>query len=256
MTTRGAMTGHEPAEGRSRLLLVEDDDDTRHAVARDLEVHGYRVDEARTAAEALLSWERRRPDVVLVDLGLPDLDGTHVVRRIRRESTTPILVLSARDRERDKIEALELGADDYVTKPFGMGELHARIRALLRRAAGPAADEAGTVRVGPLTVDVARHVALVGGEPVALTPREFELLKVLLAHAGRVVTRGRLLRAVWGTGYSEESHYVHVYISQIRRKLAAADPSGRLADLIVSEPGVGYRIGSLDPSETASLSDS
>jgi two-component system KDP operon response regulator KdpE len=250
------MTVRDEDASSSWLLLVEDDDDTRRAVARDLAVHGYRVDEARTAAEALLSWERRRPDVVLIDLGLPDLDGTHVVRRIRRESTTPILILSARDRERDKIEALELGADDYVTKPFGMGELRARLRALLRRAAGPAADEAGSVRVGPLTVDVARHAVRVADEPIALTPREFELLKVLLAHVGRVVTRGRLLRAVWGTGYSEESHYVHVYVSQIRRKLAAADTTGVLADLIVSEPGVGYRIRELEPSEAVSLRDS
>jgi two-component system KDP operon response regulator KdpE len=123
-----------------------------------------------------------------------------------------------------------------------MAELHARIRALLRRAAGPAADESGVVRVGQLTLDVTRHEVRVGDEPVALTPREFELLKVLLAHAGRVVTRGRLLRAVWGTRYTDEAHYVHVYVSQIRRKLAAADASGTVADLIVSEPGVGYRI--------------
>jgi two-component system, OmpR family, KDP operon response regulator KdpE len=232
------------------ILLVEDDADTRRALARDLAAHGYRVDEASTAAEALLTWERRRPDIVLLDLGLPDLDGTSVVRRMRRESSTPVLILSARDREHDKIEALELGADDYVTKPFAMGELHARIRALLRRAAGPGANETGIVRVGPLTLDVGRHVVQVGDEVVALTPREFELLKVLLAHAGRVVTRGRLLRAVWGTSYSEEAHYVHVYVSQIRRKLAAADPTGAVAELIVSEPGVGYRIEATDDART------
>jgi two-component system, OmpR family, KDP operon response regulator KdpE len=222
----------------------------RRAIARDLVAHGYRVDEAGTGSNALLSWERRRPDLVLLDLGLPDMDGSAVVRRLRREATTPILVLSARDRERDKVDALELGADDYVTKPFGMGELHARIRALLRRAAGPAADAEGVIRVGALTVDVGRHSVAVADVDVPLTPREFELLRVLLAHAGRVVTRGRLLRAVWGTGYSEESHYVHVYVSQIRRKLAAADPTGRIADLIVSEPGVGYRIGALDDRES------
>jgi two-component system KDP operon response regulator KdpE len=228
------------------VLLVEDDEDTRHALARDLGAHGFRVEEAVSGADALLAWERHRPDIVLLDLGLPDIDGTTVVRRVRREATTPILVLSARDREHDKIEALELGADDYVTKPFAMGELYARIRALLRRAGGPSADEAGIVRVGPLTLDAARHVVLVRDEVVPLTPREFELLKVLLAHAGRVVTRGRLLRAVWGSGYSEEAHYVHVYISQIRRKLAAADRTGAIADLIVSEPGVGYRIEAID----------
>jgi two-component system KDP operon response regulator KdpE len=242
------MSAARPNEDRAalNLLLVEDDDDTRRALARDLGAHGFRVEEATTGAEALLMWERRRPDIVLLDLGLPDIDGTSVVRRIRGEATTPILVLSARDRERDKIEALELGADDYVTKPFALGELYARIRALLRRAGGPAADETGIVRVGRLMLDPARHLVQVGDEAVPLAPREFELLKVLLAHAGRVVTRGRLLRAVWGTGYSEEAHYVHVYISQIRRKLAAADPTGSMADLIVSEPGVGYRIESPD----------
>jgi two-component system KDP operon response regulator KdpE len=232
------------------LLLVEDDDDTRRALARDLGAHGFRVEEAVSGADALLAWERRRPDIVLLDLGLPDIDGTAVVRRIRGEATTPILVLSARDREHDKIEALELGADDYVTKPFALGELYARIRALLRRAGGPAADETGIVRVGRLMLDPGRHLVQVGGEIVPLAPREFELLKVLLAHAGRVVTRGRLLRAVWGSGYSDEAHYVHVYISQIRHKLAAADPTGSVADLIVSEPGVGYRIASPDLSRS------
>ena len=240
-----AQTTHDDRQSLS-LLLVEDDDDTRLALARDLGAHGYRVDEAVSGAEALLAWERRRADIVLLDLGLPDIDGTTVVRRIRREATTPILILSARDRERDKIEALELGADDYVTKPFALGELYARMRALLRRAGGPGADETGVVRVGPLMLDPARHIVQVRDEVVPLAPREFELLKVLLAHAGRVVTRGRLLRAVWGTAYSEESHYVHVYISQIRRKLAAADPTGTVAEMIVSEPGVGYRIESPD----------
>jgi two-component system, OmpR family, KDP operon response regulator KdpE len=246
------MAASRPADDRAalNLLLVEDDDDTRRALARDLGAHGFRVEEAVSGAEALLTWERRRPDIVLLDLGLPDIDGTAVVRRIRGEATTPILVLSARDREHDKIEALELGADDYVTKPFALGELYARIRALLRRAGGPAADETGIVRVGRLMLDPGRHLVQVGGETVPLAPREFELLKVLLAHAGRVVTRGRLLRAVWGSGYSDEAHYVHVYISQIRRKLAAADPTGSVADLIVSEPGVGYRIASPDLSRS------
>jgi two-component system KDP operon response regulator KdpE len=246
------MADSRPADDRAalNLLLVEDDDDTRRALARDLGAHGFRVEEAVSGAEALLTWERRRPDIVLLDLGLPDIDGTAVVRRIRGEATTPILVLSARDREHDKIEALELGADDYVTKPFALGELYARIRALLRRAGGPAADETGIVRVGRLMLDPGRHLVQVGGETVPLAPREFELLKVLLAHAGRVVTRGRLLRAVWGSGYSDEAHYVHVYISQIRRKLAAADPTGSVADLIVSEPGVGYRIASPDLSRS------
>jgi two-component system KDP operon response regulator KdpE len=228
--------------GGATILIVEDDPETRRSVVNDLRAHGYLVDEAGSGMAALRRWESRRPDMVLLDLGLPDLDGTAVVRRMRHEATTPILIISARDQEKDKINALEMGADDYVTKPFGMGELHARIRALLRRAAGPAADDGGIVRIGPLTLDAMRHEVLVAEKPVQLTPREFEVLKVLVAHSGRVVTRGRLLRAVWGAAYSDESHYVHVYVSQIRRKIAAADTEGVLERLIVSEPGVGYRI--------------
>jgi len=224
------------------ILVVEDEDEARRLLARDLAAHGYGVSQAGTGAEALRAWEARRPDLVLLDLGLPDVDGTTIVQRIRRDATTPILVISARDRERDKIAALELGADDYVTKPYGMGELHARIRSLLRRSAGPTADGSGIVTLGGLTFDAPRHEVRVHGEPVALTPREFEVLRVLVAHAGRVVTRGRLLRAVWGTAYADESHYVHVYVSQIRRKLAAADPGGEIGGLIQAEPGVGYRI--------------
>jgi two-component system KDP operon response regulator KdpE len=236
-----------PASG-GHILVVEDDDSTRRLIARDLSAHGYTVTQAADGGEALHAWEGRRPDLIILDLGLPDLDGTAVVRRIRRDAATPILVVSARDRERDKVAALELGADDYVTKPYGMAELHARIRALLRRAAGPAADGGGLVTIGPLAFDAARHEVRVRGEPVSLTPREFEVLRVLVAHSGRIVTRARLLRAVWGSAYSDESHYVHVYVSQIRRKLAAADPAGELAGLIQAEPGVGYRIEPPAPS--------
>jgi two-component system KDP operon response regulator KdpE len=227
---------------RPAVLLVEDDDATQRSVRASLEGHGYVVRVAGDGAEALRLWESRRPDLVLIDLTLPDIDGLQIVRRLRREATTPILILSARDQERDKVDALEQGADDYVTKPFGMAELHARLRALLRRAAGPAADASGSVEIGPLRVDVAAHQVTVSGERVSLTPREFELLKVLVSHAGRIVTRGRLLRAVWGSAYGSEAHYVHVYVSQIRRKLAAADPGHALQGLIVSEPGIGYRI--------------
>ena len=241
---------HQALPRGATILIVEDDAETRHALARDLAAHGYRVDEAASGRAAMQAWGARRPDLVLLDLGLPDLDGTTVVRRLRQEATTPILILSARHEERDKIQALELGADDYVTKPFGMGELHARIRALERRAAGPAADESGVVRLGSLTLDVVHHQIRVGDRPVSLTPREFEVLKVLVSHAGRIVTRGRLLRAVWGTAYSDEAHYIHVYVSQIRRKLAAADSAGTLDGLIVAEPGVGYRVELLDPDAT------
>ncbi len=224
------------------VLLVEDDAETRREVAAFLGLHGFRVTVAGDAATALERWEAQRPDMVLLDLGLPDVDGSVVIRRVRRDAATPIVVLSARDREEAKVAALEQGADDFVTKPFGAAELLARLRAVLRRAAGPAADPGGELRLGALTMDVTRHEVSVDGWPVHLTPREFEVLKVLVAHAGRLVTHGRLLRAVWGTAYSDEAHYVHVYISQIRRKLAAADPAGRLHGLIVAEPGVGYRV--------------
>ena len=229
------------------VLLVEDDDPTRHAVAQSLIAHGFDVTEAPSVAAALHAWEAGRPELVILDLGLPDGDGLAVLQRIRAEAATPVLVLTARDAERDKVAALDAGADDHVTKPFGMAELHARIRALLRRAAGPAADPVGRVELGTLVVDIARHSVEVEGRPVRLTPREFEVLKVLIAHAGRLVTHGRLLRAVWGRAYDEESHYLHVYVSQIRRKLAAADPAGTLSDLIVAEPGVGYRVEVPDP---------
>jgi two-component system KDP operon response regulator KdpE len=155
---------------------------------------------------------------------------------------TPIIILSGRFAESEKVEALERGADDYVTKPFGVDELTARIRVALRRSAGPAGDTAGVVTIGPLVLDASRHAVAIGGQPIDLTPREFEILRVLLSHAGRVVTKGRILRAVWGEAYSGEDSYVYVHVSQLRRKLAAADPSGALGQLIVTEPGVGYRV--------------
>jgi two-component system KDP operon response regulator KdpE len=229
------------AEG-PRLLLVEDDESARRLLELYLVRTGYRVDGAGTAADALRAWDAHRADLILLDLGLPDADGVDFVRRIRREATTPIVVLSARGAERDKITALEAGADDYLTKPFGTDELNARIHAVLRRAAGPEADAHGRLALGPIELDILHHTVTVAGAPVRLTPREFELLKVLLTYPGRVVTKGRLLRAVWGLAYAEESHYVHVYVNRLRRKLAAADPSGSVGDLIATEPGVGYRV--------------
>jgi two-component system KDP operon response regulator KdpE len=225
-----------------RLLLVEDDPPTRAAVSANLAAHGYLVDEAGSVGEALRALDARRPDLLILDLGLPDRDGSSVIRRVRHESTTPILVLSARGEERDKVGALEMGADDYVTKPFGLDELRARVAALLRRAAGPAADAAGVLTLGPVALDMTQRTVTVAGAPVELTPREYELLKALLDHRGRVVTRGRLLRAVWGEAYAGEAHYLHVYVSRLRRKLAEADTTGTVPGLIVAEPGVGYRV--------------
>lgn len=243
------------SDERVAILLVEDDAAARRAVATNLEAHGYQVRAVPDGEEALRQWELRRPDLILLDLGLPGLDGISVVRRIRREAATPIVILSARDREPDKVGALDAGADDYLTKPFGMPELHARIRAALRRAVSGAADPDGTVRLGVLELDPGRRQVTVAGQRAHLTPREYELLKALVANSGRVVTRGRLLRALWGVEYAQEAHYLHVHVAQIRRKLAALDPDGKLTGLILAEPGVGYRVR--DPSAVAEdLSDS
>jgi len=234
------------SERRASILLVEDDERTRKAVGANLEGHGYGVRGAADGEEALVLWELRRPDLILLDLGLPGIDGIGVLRRVRRDATTPVIILSARGEERDKVEALDAGADDYLAKPFGMAELHARVRAALRRTLVSEVDASGAVAIGSLRLDPDRRMVTVGDDELRLTPREYELLKVLLAHAGRVVTRGRLLRAVWGTAYGEEGHYLHVYIGQIRRKVAALDPDGGLADLFEAEPGVGYRVRSAE----------
>jgi len=224
------------------VLIVEDDDEVRAILVTELGSRGYRVLEATDGGSALERWEAGRPDVILLDLGLPDMDGLDVIRRIRRDAMTPIVILSARFAEREKVEALERGADDFVTKPFGLDELHARLRVALRRSAGPGGDLEGRTVVGPLVMDPQRHEVRVGDQPVDLTPREFEILRVLLGEQGRIVTKGKLLRAVWGQAYQGEDSYVYVHVSQLRHKLAAADPSGALRDLIVTEPGIGYRV--------------
>jgi two-component system KDP operon response regulator KdpE len=232
------------------VLVVEDDDEVRAVLVRELGSRGYRVQEAADGRAALERWEASRPDVVLLDLGLPDMDGLDVIRRIRRDAMTPIVILSARFAEREKVEALDLGADDFVTKPFGLAELHARLRVALRRGAGPGGDADGRVVVGPLAFDARRHEVRVGDEAVDLTPREFELLRVLLGEQGRIVTKGKLLRAVWGQAYQGEDSYVYVHVSQLRHKLAAADMTGALRDLIVTEPGIGYRVRAPEPAAT------
>lgn len=224
------------------LLIVEDEEPARRALASYLRRRDYRVDEAATASDALRAWDGQRPDVILLDLGLPDRDGVEVIRRIRRESATPIIILSGRGEERDRILGLEAGADDYLAKPFGVDELNARIRAVLRRAGGAGSSPDGCLRLGPIELDPVRREVRVAGQVVRLTPHEYELLKVMLANQGRVVTRERILRAVWGLAYSDASQYVHVYIGRLRRKLAEAG-AGPLAELLfVTEPGIGYRV--------------
>jgi two-component system KDP operon response regulator KdpE len=239
----GPRAGTGTGTGAGALILViEDDGATRAVLARELAGAGYRIVEAEDARTGLERFAARRPDLVLLDLGLPDRDGTEVIRAIRRDAATPIVILSGRFEEREKVDALERGADDYVTKPFGVAELRVRIKVALRHAAGPAGDAHGLLRAGPIELDVDRHAVEVAGRRVELTPREFEILKVLLTHRGRIVTKGRMLRAVWGEAYQGEDDYVYVHVSSVRRKLNAADPGRRAGAQIVTEPGVGYRV--------------
>jgi two-component system KDP operon response regulator KdpE len=220
-----------------RLLVVDDERAIRRFLDTVLTAHGYTVFEAENGETALLQVTGQRPDLVILDLGLPGIDGVEVTRRLREWTEIPIVVLSVRDRETDKIAALDAGADDYLTKPFGAGELMARLRAALRRV-GPSSGEA-VFAVGDLAVDLSRRLVTVKGEPVALTPTEYDLLRVLVTHAGKVVTQRQLLRDVWGIGYEDEAHLLRVNISNLRRKI---EPDASRPRYLLTEPGVGYRL--------------
>ena len=222
------------------VLVVEDDASIRRFLRAGLEGQGYRCIEASTAGDGITEAATRSPDLVLLDLGLPDLDGLAVVRRIREWSRIPIIVLTARGQDRDKIDALDSGADDYVTKPFSLPELLARMRAALRHRekAGPGPG-GSVVELGALRVDFERRRVSVSGTPVPLTPIEYRLLTTLARHAGRVLTHEFLLREVWGPAYTVQRHYLRVYMAQLRHKLEA-DP-GR-PRLLMTETGVGYRM--------------
>jgi two-component system KDP operon response regulator KdpE len=228
------------------LLVVEDEEPARRLLRAYLARRGYRVDEAASAREAMRAWEAHRPDLVLLDLGLPDLDGVEVIRRIRRDAVTPIIVLSARGEERDKVAGLEAGADDYLSKPFSIGELEARIHAVLRRL-GPDVGPDGRLRLGPIELDPVRRSVTVAGDPVHFSPREYELLKVLLSNQGRLVTRERLLRAVWGHEHAGAREYLHVYVGRLRHKLADAGVGPAIEQMIATEPGIGYRVAAPTP---------
>jgi two-component system KDP operon response regulator KdpE len=222
------------------ILIIEDDPQIRRFLRATLSAEQYHYHEALTAAEGIAQANARQPDLILLDLGLPDLDGLEVIRTVRQASQTPIIVLSARGQESDKIAALDLGADDYVSKPFAVGELLARIRAALRRAAIIRDGAEGTTfRAGDLWVDLAARVVRVGGGEVHLTPIEFRLLETLVRHAGKVVTQRQLLVEVWGPQHSEQAQYLRVYMAQLRRKLEA-DPARPRH--LRTEPGVGYRL--------------
>ncbi|MDR6118763.1 two-component system KDP operon response regulator KdpE [Aeromicrobium sp. SORGH_AS981] len=218
------------------VLAVDDDAAILRTLGIAMRARGYEVETVADGRSALQSLTERVPDVVLLDLGLPDLDGTEVLRRIRETSQVPVVVLSARHESDDKVEALDLGADDYVTKPFGMEELLARVRAALRRAAP---SRAPVVTVGDLVLDVEDRRATRAGEPVHLTPTEWKIVEVLARAEGRLVRQTTLLTEVWGPTYERETHYLRVYLAQLRRKLEDDPAHPRM---LITDPGLGYRL--------------
>jgi two-component system KDP operon response regulator KdpE len=221
------------------VLIIEDEPQMLRFLRPALQGHGFRIVEATTGQDGIRQAATRAPDLVLLDLGLPDIDGLEVTHRVREWSQVPILVISARGREDDKVAALDAGADDYVTKPFGVRELLARLRVALRRASRIGSGETSRLTIGDLDIDLEKRRVSMGGKNVHLTPIEYRLLAELARNAGKVLTHSHLLRQVWGPGYAQESHYVRVYMTQLRRKLEA-DPAR--PKLLLTEPGVGYRL--------------
>jgi two-component system, OmpR family, KDP operon response regulator KdpE len=228
-----------PGPHGARILVVDDESAIGRAVETNLSRHGFSVRAARTGQEAIEGIDSFRPDLLLLDLGLPDIDGLEIIRRVRERSSTPIVVLSVRGQERDKVAALDLGADDYLTKPFGVDELLARVRVALRHSARPAAGAAAVFRTGQLLVDLERRRVTVNGREVALTPTEYELLKAFIAHPDKVLTDRMLLQRVWGPEYGSEAHYLHVYMARLRKKVEEDPQNPRY---LRTEPGVGYRL--------------
>jgi len=225
---------------RPRVLVVDDEPQILHALGTTLRGAGYEVETAACAEDALARAAARPPEAVILDLVLPDRSGVEVCRSLREWTQAPVIVLSVVGDEREKVAALDAGADDYVTKPFGIDELLARLRAALRRARSPTEP---VIDVGCLTIDLEKHLVLRDGEPLQLTPHEFQLLRVLAQNEGKLLTHRLLLREVWGPAYQNESHYLHVYVSQLRRKIEADPARPRY---LLTEPGAGYRL--VDPS--------
>lgn len=229
------MTGAAEAN----VLVVEDERPMRQFLTTTLTANGYAVREAVSAADALTQATTGAPDLILLDLGLPDRDGLELTRELRRSSKVPIIVVSARGRESDKVEVLDAGADDYLTKPFGTRELLARMRVALRHASARAEEGQRVLSAHGIDVDMALRSMRQNGELVRLTPLEFKLLVVLMSNVGRVVTHRQLLTEVWGTAYVRQTHYLRIYMGRLRAKL---DPEPARPRLLVTEPGVGYRI--------------
>jgi two-component system, OmpR family, KDP operon response regulator KdpE len=220
------------------VLIVDDETQIRRFLRTGFELNGFVVHEAGTGAEAIRAATLRPLDLVIVDLGLPDMDGLEVVERIRSWSSVPIIVLSVRSAEAEKVRLLEAGADDYVVKPFGMAELMARVRVALRRQMRAASGEP-TVKAGPLTIDLAARAVLLNGSRLALTPKEYRLLQVLAQHAGNVVTHQHLLKEVWGTTHLHDTHYLRIFVRKLRQKIEPHPDSPRI---LMTELGVGYRL--------------
>jgi two-component system KDP operon response regulator KdpE len=223
----------------ARILIADDEPAIRRAVQTNLARHGFQIDTAETGREAIERAVSFRPDLVLLDLGLPDIDGLEVIRALRERGNTPIVVLSVRGQERDKVAALDLGADDYLTKPFGVDELLARVRVALRHVARPATGIAAVFRTGQLSVDLEHRRVMSDGREVSLTPTEYELLKAFIAHPDKVLTDRMLLQRVWGPEYGDEAHYLHVYVARLRKKIESDPQNPRY---LRTEPGVGYRL--------------
>ena len=224
-------------QGNPLVLVIEDEQPIRRFLRASLTAEGYRVAEAESGEDGLRLAVQQPPDLVILDLGLPGIDGQEVLRRLREWLSAPVIVLSARDQEKQKVEALDGGADDYVTKPFGVGELLARMRTSLRHA-NRAAAESSVVSVGDLRVDLAARLVFRANQQVHLTPLEYKLLVTLLKHSGKVLTHRFLLREVWGPQDSQETHYLRVFVASLRRKLEADPARPRF---LLTEPGVGYR---------------
>jgi two-component system KDP operon response regulator KdpE len=221
------------------VLIIEDVPQIRRFVRAALEAEGLKVCESDSAQRGLIDAATRRPDLLILDLGLPDRDGVDVIRELRTWSRAPVLVLSARTDESDKVGALDAGADDYLTKPFGVPELLARIRALRRRIVGSAEPASVEIRFGDVSVDLARREVTRAGEPVHMTPIEYRLLALLAANAGRVMTQRQLLKEVWGPGHTEHGHYLRVFVANLRKKL---EPDPLRPRYLKTETGVGYRL--------------
>jgi two-component system KDP operon response regulator KdpE len=228
----------------ARILIVDDEVEIRRALQRNLQAHGFDVIVAGNGEEALEKLALQRPDLVILDLGLPDMNGLEICKQVRTYSHLPIIILSVRDAEREKVQALDLGADDYITKPFGIDEVLARVRVALRHVALMQGREDSLFIMGPLKVDFGRRLVTLDEQEVRLTPTEYDLLKALILNRGKIMTRQMLLSQVWGTGYGTEAHYLHVYIGQLRRKIEADPVHPRL---ITTISGVGYRFSAVTP---------